>query len=199
LSNINGIGNLKKRSEDFTFRFYKNFDITNIQTHILDYKDEWTIDTSRQDTHDSHKYTNAYFIVEHRSDWKYGEPYSSEFVCKDFKLWEMVKPIVRDLELYIDGKVGKVTLIKLPSDKNVLPHKDYGDYLGFVRRFHIPILTNKKVLFGIETHFQHMKAGECWEINNSKSHFVKNEGSSNRVHLLIDIMPNSIISMENSK
>ena len=90
--------------------------------------------------------------------------------------------------------MGKVTLIKLLDNKNVLPHRDYGDYLGFVRRFHIPIVTNKDVLFGIETTLQHMAVGECWEINNSKIHFVKNNSNETRIHLLIDIMPNSIIN-----
>ena len=104
MDKIDGIGNLKKKSENFTFKFYKNFDILQIQTHILDYKDEWTMDTSRQDTHDSHKYTNAYFIVEHRNDWLYGDKYLPELVCRDAKLWEMIKPIVQDLELYIDVK-----------------------------------------------------------------------------------------------
>ena len=196
MDSLDGIGNLAKLKEDFSFKFYKNFDVSRIQQHINSYSDEWLLDTSRQDTHDSHKYTNAYFIIEHRSDWKYGESYSSEFVCKDFKLWELIEPIVRDLEKGVDGKVGKVTLIKLLDNKNVLPHKDYGDYLGFVRRFHIPIVTNPDVFFGVEKILQHMAVGECWEINNSRSHFVLNKGNHERIHLLIDIMPNAIINKE---
>lgn len=196
MSNLDGIGNLIKLKENFTFKFYKFFDVSKIQEHISKYNDEWTIDTSRQDTHDTHKYTNAYFIVEHRSDWKYGEEYNTNFVCKDLKLWELIEPITKELELIVDGKIGKVTLIKLFDKKNVSPHRDYGDYLGFVRRFHIPIFTNKDVLFGIETTKQHMAVGECWEINNSKSHFVINSGNEDRIHLLIDIMPNYIIRKE---
>lgn len=196
MSDLDGIGNLIKLKENFTFKFYKFFDVSKIQEHISKYNDEWIIDTSRQDTHDAHKYTNAYFIVEHRSDWKYGEEYNANFVCKDFKLWELVEPITKELELIVDGKIGKVTLIKLFDKKNVSPHRDYGDYLGFVRRFHIPIFTNESVLFGIETTKQHMAVGECWEINNSKSHFVINSGNDDRIHLLIDVMPNYIIRKE---
>jgi hypothetical protein len=35
-----------------------------------------------------------------------------------------------------------------------------------------------------------MGTGECWEINNSRTHFVNNGSKIDRVHLLIDIMPN---------
>jgi hypothetical protein len=38
-----------------------------------------------------------------------------------------------------------------------------------------------------------MAEGECWEINNSRPHYVNNFSNVDRVHLLVDIMPNSHI------
>jgi hypothetical protein len=38
-----------------------------------------------------------------------------------------------------------------------------------------------------------MGTGECWEINNSRIHYVNNGSKIDRVHLLIDIMPNKEI------
>jgi aspartyl/asparaginyl beta-hydroxylase (cupin superfamily) len=35
-----------------------------------------------------------------------------------------------------------------------------------------------------------MQSGECWEINNSRPHLVENNSDIDRIHLLIDIMPN---------
>ena len=112
-----------------------------------------------------------------------------EYRCLDIELWQIIKPIVNYLESIIGGKMGKVVLINLPGNKEILKHQDSGDYLDIVRRFHIPIITNKNVYFQVGDEVKNMKAGECWEINNSKPHSVKNEGVENRVHLLIDVMP----------
>jgi aspartyl/asparaginyl beta-hydroxylase (cupin superfamily) len=38
-----------------------------------------------------------------------------------------------------------------------------------------------------------MRVGEIWEVNNNKVHQVWNEGDTDRVHLLIDIIPNNVI------
>ena len=38
-----------------------------------------------------------------------------------------------------------------------------------------------------------MKVGECWEINNSLLHSVENNGKTERIHLLVDILPNKFI------
>ena len=35
-----------------------------------------------------------------------------------------------------------------------------------------------------------MLEGECWEINNTRLHAVENNSKIDRIHLLIDIMPN---------
>lgn len=186
---MRGVRYFNKEKENFNFKLYKIFDIDKIKNHISLFHSEWLIDTSRQDMYKPHKYTNTYFIVEHSNHWQYGDKYSPEFRYKDKKLWEMVRPIVEDLERIINGKMGKVILINLPANKNVLEHKDHGDYLDIVRRFHIPIITNKDVFFKIENEIKNMKAGECWEINNSKLHSVDNKSNEDRVHLLIDIMP----------
>jgi aspartyl/asparaginyl beta-hydroxylase (cupin superfamily) len=71
----------------------------------------------------------------------------------------------------------------------VSEHTDKGDYLSTVRRFHIPIITNDLVSYTVNGERVHMKQGECWEINNLKSHSVLNESDTDRVHLLIDIFP----------
>lgn len=196
MTNIDGIGNLHKVKEEFSFKFYKNFDVSNIINIVSKYNHEWLMDTSRQDTHDTHKNTYAYFIVEHDSAWKFGDRYDPKIVCQDEDLLNEIIPIIQDLAKYVDGIAGKVTLIKLVGNHDVLPHRDYGDYLGFVRRFHVPIQTNKDVLFVIDNNEQHMGVGECWEINNSKIHFVKNSSNDDRIHLLIDIMPSKVLRKE---
>jgi hypothetical protein len=38
-----------------------------------------------------------------------------------------------------------------------------------------------------------MKLGECWRVNNKLLHGVYNFGSTNRVHLMVDIIPEELI------
>ena len=63
----------------------------------------------------------------------------------------------------------------------------------YSRRHHVPIITSEQTLFGVGTEKINMLEGECWEINNTRFHSVENDSDIDRVHLLIDIMPNSEI------
>lgn len=186
---MRSVGYFNKQNEKFNFKLRKTFDISEIENKIRLFNSEWFIDVSTQTKYWPHKSTNTYFLVEHSYDWQYGDEYIPEYRYLNIELWEAIKPIVNYLESVVDGKMGKVMLVNLPGGKDVLEHKDSGDYLDIVRRFHIPIITNDNVWFKIEDEVKNMKAGECWEINNSKLHSVKNEGVENRVHLMIDIMP----------
>ena len=190
MTNIRGVGHFSKMSEEFNFNFYKNFDVIQIQEHLKTFNEEWVLNTFRQDTYIPHKDTNTYFLMDHSNNWLYGDEYKLIEMYQDISLWKLIEPIVKDLEQKVMGKMGKVILVKLPAGKKVGKHNDHGDYLDVVRRFHIPIFTNDNVVFTINNEFKNMKVGECWEINNSKVHDVSNNGNTDRVHLLFDIMPN---------
>ena len=58
------------------------------------------------------------------------------------------------------------------------------------KRTHIPIITNSEVTFTVGGETKFLKEGEIWEINNTKEHSVDNNSDIDRIHLLIDIMPN---------
>jgi aspartyl/asparaginyl beta-hydroxylase (cupin superfamily) len=76
---------------------------------------------------------------------------------------------------------------------NIQPHQDGGDYLDVVRRHHIPIVTSPEVLFFIDGRGINMREGELWEINNMLRHEVQNPSSIDRVHLMVDIIPNEYL------
>jgi hypothetical protein len=179
-----------KINENFNFRFHRNFDVTAIQEKMNSWNDEWSLDKSRQEMYPSHKETNTYFLMEHSNNWQYGDDYVPEYKCEDEEMWKLVQPIIAEFEKFIPGKVGKAVFIKLPAGKDVGGHRDFGDYLDVVRRFHIPIFTNPNVEFTVRDETLNMKVGETWEINNNRLHAVKNAGDTDRVHMLFDIMPN---------
>ena len=184
---------MRKTLEDFNFKKYQQYDIDAIKTHIDNFSDEWFINTSRQDNYYVHKDTNSYFVYTTSLEWKEGQDFVTNTTSNDSRLLELLEPIVSDLEKLHNGTRGMVLLIKLKSGQDIAPHKDSGDYLMLSRRHHIPIVTTGDVFFGVGDESVNMNTGECWEINNSRTHFVNNGSKIDRVHLLIDIMPNTEI------
>lgn len=56
---------------------------------------------------------------------------------------------------------------------------------GFVR-IHIPVVTNKDVLFLLNRRRVELEAGSTWYLRLSDPHSVLNRGTTDRVHLVID-------------
>jgi hypothetical protein len=190
---------MSKNLEDFNFNFINNFNVEKIANHLNNFDSEWFIHTERQNQNDkTHQYTQAYYINLVVGKWKTGSYFLSQNVSKDQVLFDLTNPIIKFLEKYHNGKVGVVMYVKLIENKNILEHLDDGDYLNSVRRHHIPIKTNKNVLFYVNDEEKNMKLGDCWEINNNKLHKVVN-GEDERIHLIIDIMPSSKIKDINQK
>jgi Aspartyl/Asparaginyl beta-hydroxylase len=180
-----------KDKSDFTFDYIKSYDILKIKDLVLKFDNEWFIDTTRQDNHFVHKDTNTYMINKVSQEEK---PLTCVLESKNQDLLNLVMPIVKELEEKLDGKMGMVMLIKSPGGKDVLKHVDSGEYILRIARHHIPIITNENVVFVVDGIEKHLPAGECWEINNNKNHGVYNKGKEDRVHLLIDIMPNKFLN-----
>jgi hypothetical protein len=181
----------QKRQEDWRYLYYGNHDINNILDKVLSYpEEEWWIDRTRQQMFPFvHKETTTIFVSEIMG-WELGQSFNPTFRLKDPELWKMIEPIIKHYEKKHDGKMGKAAFLRLPANKVVHKHCDEGDYLGLVHRHHIAIQTNEDSIFSIDAEEKHMKAGDCWEINNAKTHGVANNGTTDRIHLLFDIMPN---------
>lgn len=182
---------MKKSLEDFNFKNHGTYQTTLIKSHIEGFSAQWGIDTSRQDSYEVHKDTVSYFLYKSDLLWKPGEHFSSKVVSDDSILLDLVEPIIKDLESKHRGKRGNVILIKLKARKNIPPHQDSGDYLMISRRNHIPIVSFSGVFFGVGEDRIPMREGECWEINNSRVHWVENNSQIDRIHLVIDIMPHA--------
>jgi hypothetical protein len=181
---------MRKTLEDFNFKHHGKYNVESIKNYIDSFSKEWFLNTSRQDKHYVHKDTNSYFVYTADLRWKEGSEFTTETTSNDKDLLELIEPIVSDLEKTQDGVRGMVLLIKLKAGQDIEPHHDSGDYLMLSKRNHIPIVTSDDVFFGVGDEKVKMGTGECWEINNSRTHFVKNGSKIDRVHLLIDIMPN---------
>lgn len=178
-----------KYDEDFNFINCSTYEISNIHSILQDFVDEWFINTERQDNYKTHANTLSFFIYKTDLFWNNGMEYRAALQTDNKELVDLLEPIISDLEQRHNGVRGQVLFIKLLANKDIPMHTDKGDYLMSVRRHHIPIVTSPGTRFGVGEEEINMQQGECWEINNSRLHYVINNSDTDRIHLLIDIMP----------
>lgn len=58
-------------------------------------------------------------------------------------------------------------------------------------RLHFPVITNPFVEFYLDNDRLPMQEGECWYINANLPHRLANNGSNNRIHLVVDCIVNN--------
>ena len=174
---------------DFNYLGEMNMQVLNNLVDVLPELD-WFANPLRQVSFNVHQNTNTIFITNtaQTKPWDGIEPLNVR--VSDQRLFDIAKPIIEELEKRFDSKVARCMLIRLPAGKKIIPHPDSGHYLMSVHRCHIPVQTNPDVLFGVGSTNINMKFGQGYEINNSKWHRVENNGDEDRVHLLIDLIPN---------
>lgn len=88
-----------------------------------------------------------------------------------------------------------VRLMELKAGAAIAEHTD--DSTGFedgLARLHIPIVTHPDVLFWLNDEPIHFSAGETWYMNGNCRHRVENRSKVDRIHLVIDCVPNQWLS-----
>ena len=102
----------------------------------------------------------------------------------------------------IPSRTERVRLMKLEAGTKISKHTDKVDKeikSGEIVRLHIPIVTSEQVTMitwldtKTPTEFK-MRKGECWWLDVSKSHQVINDSEIDRVHLVLDVYANFLIS-----
>lgn len=87
------------------------------------------------------------------------------------------------------GKITRVRLAYLSPGFSIRPHVDYDP--SYITRYHVPLITNDDVVMGFSkgnsTHLYHMPAdGSVFFFNSGMKHWVDNNGTEARLHLIID-------------
>jgi hypothetical protein len=98
---------------------------------------------------------------------------------------------IKDVIDMFKTKVESVRFMKLSSHSIIKEHCDKGS--GFEEgyaRLHIPIKTNDDVEFILNGDVKKMQPAKCYYIDAHNPHSVINNGDSERVHLLIDVVVN---------
>lgn len=183
------------KHSNWGFRDLGPVNIANIQKEIDLYLQEWLIDTSRQEEFETHEHTFMYAIKQ--LDYKYD--LKSEIECKKINTLkekqsqDELEQIVQILEKDAGGKAIRIEFINMKPQSRIRTHKDRSDLLYVSRRYHVPIKTNDKVVFKSGPESKYLEPGHAYELNNIKYHSVYNNSSDNRVHLIIDILPDQYL------
>jgi hypothetical protein len=84
-----------------------------------------------------------------------------------------------------------IRLLNLKPGSVIKEHTDYNlGYEDGIFRIHIPITTNEGVHFFINHEEVKMLPEECWYGNFNLPHSVRNDGETDRIHLVMDCLCN---------
>jgi hypothetical protein len=95
-------------------------------------------------------------------------------------------PAVRDVLLALGGSLAEVRLRRLERGATLPMHHD-ADYFQSRRlRVHVPLSTDPGCRFRCGETVVHMAEGEAWIFDRLAAHQALNEGTGDRIHLIID-------------
>lgn len=178
-----------------TFILHGFHDINHIIKIIDEYNLDWNSYTDRQDKFKAaHGDTRTIPIIFDKSfNYDHLRIVPTEnyplFQNELSKLENLIKESTKE-----NGKIMRALLVKLVSGGSIPPHVDtVGFSLVVCRRIHIPIQTNDDCYFTVGGDKRNLKLGEVWEINNDKQlHSVDNLGKTDRIHLIVDWVEESL-------
>lgn len=87
---------------------------------------------------------------------------------------------------YVRGDYPRVMLAKMAPGGIIKTHVDNGPAAAWPHKIHIPIQTNEHTKFYIDPETYHFKEGQAVEVNNIGRHGVRNEGDTDRIHLIFE-------------
>jgi Flp pilus assembly protein TadD len=182
-----GFRKLLGREKNF-LQLHNDFDVTAIRQIVDDMPPAKWLESDRDRLFAVHRDTQALLMV-HFEDYQYKKPDYRDLYSE---LADNLQPVVDYVANYYqnNGFIVRMILAKLVAGGSIPKHTDAGFSLLNCHRVHLPIITNDDVVFSVGGEEINMRAGELWEINNGTVHAVENRSSEDRVHLIIDWMPN---------
>ncbi|SFJ84580.1 aspartyl/asparaginyl beta-hydroxylase domain-containing protein [Caulobacter sp. UNC279MFTsu5.1] len=116
----------------------------------------------------------------------YSDPAATEFVDTPFL---EPCPYFRDVIAAFACEVRSVRLMRLTSGSVIKEHTDLdlGVETG-AARIHVPVTTNPDVEFLLNRTRVEMGEGQAWYLRLGDPHAVANRGTSDRVHLVLDLV-----------
>lgn len=98
------------------------------------------------------------------------------------------RPIVFGLMAEVQGeRLGRVMINRIRPGGKIFPHADTPAHANYYSRFHVVLQSTPGANFRCGDESVHMAAGEVWWFRNAIEHEVVNNGSMDRIHMIVDI------------
>ncbi len=114
------------------------------------------------------------------------------FDFHEFPLWDewkdMLLPIMEQAAKslgYENYCFPRAMLAWLPAGGEISRHSD-GNASHYVHKIHVPLITNPETIFHVGRQARHLPEGELVEVNNKRTHSVKNDGDQDRIHFIFE-------------
>ena len=87
---------------------------------------------------------------------------------------------------YANGMFPRVMFARMAPGGEIKPHRDANAAAKWPHKIHVPLLTSDKVTFFVDGVGYHLPEGDAAEVNNMGVHAVKNDGDTDRIHLIFE-------------
>jgi hypothetical protein len=112
------------------------------------------------------------------------DPSATEF---DDTPWLIRSPFLQEVLGAFPCPLLSVRLMRLDPGSRIKPHSDHDlDAVLGQARLHVPVTSNPDVAFWLNGTRAVMQPGETWYLRLSDTHSIDNQGTTARVHLVID-------------
>lgn len=164
------------------------FDTGPLREKVLEIEDAVWAESDRSERFEVHRQTLSVPLIQ------FAEHLHNEPVIwpQYLEFEEVLRPIVDHIARFYrdNGFVVRALVAKLLAGGKIEEHEDFGYSLLGVHRIHIPVVTNDDVVFHVGGEARNIRLGEFCEIDNSEKHAVDNNSDEDRIHLIVDWMPN---------
>lgn len=170
----------------------EGIDVLPIKLALQIHPELWNSHNERKEfAESSHKETSDIWIrYNHPDNLRQGyEKFTSEHDAVWYPAYQKLplrKIIYSLMARCMAVRLGGVLITKIPPGGKVLPHIDKGWHPEYYNvKLYVPIQTNEQVVNYVENESVLMKEGECWYFDNTKMHWVENDGKDDRITLII--------------
>lgn len=162
-------------------------------------EEQWEIITGRQEMFAPHRETKSIFLrsVPDPTAKNDKDMFFAQGLLRDHEVVEIyrseINALLSDISKFYTVIDWAASLILLPAGQTVKRHKDTYPGPANLHRIHLPIITNPQCIFYCGAYRVNMKIDTIYEVRNlNYIHGVDNFGSTDRVHLVIDVMGDAV-------
>ncbi len=168
------------------YRFPVKFDMTDFKREIEAFPAAWYFDTSRSNAFYEHRDTESISLRHGKA--KMGEMFRNIHETFDTILYPHFPSAKKFMDHFIEkygGECGRIAIVKLHPEKEVVPHIDEGDYYRARDRFHLVISGMYQYTVAGETDV--FTEGDLFWFDSQKIHQAKSISNQGRISMIFDI------------